>query len=317
MSRLKETALKRGVQTADSRIISPATQGVKVAPRTARLTALGSFAGAAIGVCLLMLQLHRVSAVPTATQLEAATDFQVLGHLPKAPIRGRKQLVGYLADNPMSPLAEAARNLRTSLLMGNKQIPPKVILVTSSVPDEGKTTTAIALAHNLAGLGRSVLLIEADIRRLSFRNYFGECPDGGLVKAVSEQMTLSELIHRDGRTGVDILMGGNSPRSAADLFSAPKFHAVLQELKRDYDHIVIDSPPVLAVPDARVVGQSVDAILLVVAAAHTSRDQVQQALREFSSVNLSVTGLVMSDLGSKAQAAKSNSYGTYAQYYVT
>ena len=314
LSRLKETALRSGLQTADSRVISPATRGEKIAPRTTRMVILGLVAGAALGMALVIWRRARQSAVPTVAQLEYATDCPVLGHFPQAPIRKPDQLVDYLVQNPTAPLVESARNLRTSLLLG-AGTPPKVILSTSALPDEGKTTTAVALAHSFAGLGRSVLLLEADIRRLSFYNYFDEHPNGGLVSALSNAAPLSDLIRRDGRISVDFLSGEHSTRSAADLFASPPFQDLLQRLRQEYDHIVIDSPPVLAVPDARVIGQSADAILLSVATATTRREQVQHALREFSSVNLQVSGLVMSDLGSRT--AKVQGYGAYSQYYAT
>ncbi|MDA7963533.1 polysaccharide biosynthesis tyrosine autokinase [Ruegeria sp.] len=312
LSRLKETALRSGLQTADSRVVSPATSGEQIAPRTTWMVAFGLLAGAALGMGLVIWRHARQSAIPTAAQMETATDCAVLGQLPQAPIRKPGQLVEYLVQNPTAPLVESARNLRTSLLLGVAE-PPQVILSTSAVPDEGKTTTAIALAHNLAGLGRSVLLLEADIRRLSFHDYFDDNPSGGLVSALSQTASLSDLIRRDTRIGVDILLGEHSTRSAADLFAAPAFQDLLKRLRQEYDHIVIDSPPVLAVPDARVIGQSADAILLSVATATTRREQVQQALREFSSVNLRVAGLVMSDLGNRA--AKAQGYGAYSQYY--
>jgi capsular exopolysaccharide synthesis family protein len=246
--------------------------------------------------------------------LELTTDIPVLGHIPQASIRKRQHLVDYLAQNPTSPLTEAARNLRTSLVLGC-EVPPKVILCTSSVPNEGKTTTAIALAHNLASLGRMVLLIEADIRRPTFQAYFAQNPQGGLVRALSQEVPFPDLIQRDSRTGADILLGDRCNISAADLLSATPFGTLLDRLKTEYDHIVIDSPPVLAVPDARVLGQSADAILLTVAPALTSREQMHQAMREFSSVNLMVRGLVLSDVGASPRLIKGRSYGAYAQYY--
>lgn len=315
LTRLKETTLKTGLQVADSRVISPAISGDRIAPRPVVLGALGAATGIVLGIGIVFLHQSKLAAFPTAQQLEDATELRVLGHMPKAPIRARRQLVPYLAQNPTSPVAEAARNLRTSLLLGNAARPPKVILCTSSIPDEGKTTTAIALAGNLASLGRSVLLIKADIRRLTFRAYFEENPRGGLLRAMSQTATLPNLIVRDTRLGIDVLHGEKSQNSAADLFAGPAFKTVLDALMADYDHILIDSPPVLAVPDARVIGQSADAILLTVAPALTNRDQMQQAVREFASVNLSVTGLVMSDVGAIPHLVKQRAYGAYPQYY--
>lgn len=317
LSRLKETALRQGVQTADSRVISAALPGKLVAPRTGLLAVVGLLAGAALGFATAWVQRSRRSSIPSAAQLESITHLPVLGHLPMAPIRHRRQLVGYLAANPTAALAEAARNLRTSLLLSDTDTPPQTILCTSSVPDEGKTTMSICLAHNLSQLGRSVLLIEADIRCLSFRDYFPENPHGGLVSALSEGANLDNLLRTDTRLSVDVLMGEHSANSAADLFSSQRFGDLMNRLRARYDHILIDSPPVLAVSDARVIGQSSDAILMSVAPATTSRAQLAQALREFTSVNLRVSGLVVSDLGfsRKSERTGGQAYGVYARYY--
>lgn len=317
LSRLKEAAVQQGAQTPDSRIVSAATPGKQVAPRSGLIMFLGMIAGAALGPGIVLARQIRQSAVPTRSDLELATSVPVLGHLPLAPILQRSQLAGYLSTNPTSPLSEAARNLRTSLLSPTADAPPQVILCTSSVPDEGKTTMTIALAQSLAGLGRSVLLVEADIRSLSFRAYFPDNPNGGLVTALSEGKPLCNLLRSDTRLSVDVLMGERSTRNAADIFSSLRFHDLMKRLRADYDNILIDSPPVLAVPDARVIGQACDTILLSVAPAITSRAQLAQALREFSSVNLQVNGLVLSDLGfaRKHTKAGGQAYGAYAHYY--
>ncbi|MFD0909902.1 GNVR domain-containing protein [Ruegeria arenilitoris] len=154
LSRQKKAAVQQGPQTPDSRIISTATPGKQVAPRSGLIMFLGVIAGAALGLGIVLVRQIRQSAVPTGADLEMGTSVPVLGHLPLAPIRQRSQLVGYLSTNPTSPLSEAARNLRMSLLSPYADAPPRVILCSSLVPDEGKTTMSIALAQSLAGLGR-------------------------------------------------------------------------------------------------------------------------------------------------------------------
>nr|WP_302477106.1 tyrosine-protein kinase domain-containing protein [Ruegeria arenilitoris] len=317
VSRMKEAAVQQGAQTPDSRIISAATPGKQVAPRSGLIKFLGVIAGAASGLGIVLIRQIRQSAVPIGADLELATSVPVLGHLPLAPIHQRSQLVGYLSTNPTSPLSEAARILRTSLLSPNADAPPQVILCISSVPDESKTTMSIALAQSMAGLGRSVLLVEADIRSLSFKEYFPDNPNGGLVTALTGGTRLGNLLRTDIRFSIDVLMGERSTRSATDIFSSLRFHDLMQRLRADYDNILIDSPPVLAVSDVRAIGQACDAILLSVAPATTSRAQLGQVLREFSSLNVQVTWLVMSDLGSarKQTNAGGQPYGAYARYY--
>ncbi len=317
ISRLEEAAVQQGAQKPDSRIISAATPGKQVAPRSGLIMFLGVIAGAALGLGIILVRRIRQSAVPAGADLEMATSVPVLGHLRLAPIRQRSRLAGYLSTNSTSPLSEAARNLQTSVLSPYADAPPQVILCTSSVPDEGKTTMSIALAQSMAGLGRSVLLVEADIRSLSFREYFPDNPDGGLITVLTGGTPLGNLLRTDIRFSIDVLMGERSTRSTADIFSSSRFPDLMQRMRADYDNILIDSPQVLAVPDARAIGPPRDAILLSVAPAITSCAQLAQVLREFSSVNLQVTVLVISDLGSARKQTKAGgqAYGAYARYY--
>src|SRR6056297_1700675 len=104
-----------------------------------------------------------------------------MGQVPQIPMSKRSQLISYLKNKPTSAASEAIRNLRTSVLLSNIDTPPRVIMSTSSIPGEGKTTQSLALAHNFVGLGRKVLLIEGDIRRRAFSEYFKNTPEGGLL----------------------------------------------------------------------------------------------------------------------------------------
>lgn len=233
ISRLEEAAVQQGAQPPDSRIISTATPGKQVAPRSGLIMFLGVIAGAALGLGIVLARQIRQSAVPIGADLELATSVPDLGRLPLAPIRQRSQLVGYLSTYPTSPHLEAARNLQTSVLSPYADAPPQVILCTSSVPDEGKTEMSIALAQSMAGLGRSVLLVEADIRSLSFRAYFPDNPNGGLITALTGGTPLGNLPRTDTRLSVNVLMGERSTRSAADAFSSSRFHDLTQRLRAD------------------------------------------------------------------------------------
>src|SRR6056297_3516591 len=179
-----------------------------------------------------------------------------MGQVPQIPMSKRSQLISYLKNKPTSAASEAIRNLRTSVLLSNIDTPPKVIMSTSSIPGEGKTTQAIALAQNFAKLGKSVLLIECDIRRRTFTSYFKDTPDVGIVTALARTRPLEEIVFHDKELGADVLMGEKSSVNAADLFSSERFHEFIGHTRSAYDIVIIDTPPVLVVPDARVVGQS-------------------------------------------------------------
>ncbi|MGR3316589.1 GumC family protein [Roseovarius indicus] len=319
LTRLKETTVQRGLQQADSRVLSDAITGDQVAPRAAMILALSMILGAMAGTAIVLVRQFMHSDFRTADDLEAVTGLPVMGQIPKMPIT-RGSLIGYLRDKPTSAAAEAIRNLRTSILLSNIDSPPKVIMSTSSVPGEGKTTQAIALTQNLAGLGKKVLLVEGDIRRRTFSQYFQAVPQGGILSALSGEVPLDDAVIFDEPLGADVLMGEKSRANAADLFSSDRFRNFLDMAREAYDFIIIDTPPVLVVPDARVIGQHVDAIVFAVGWSKTHRGQVTAALREFASVNLQVNALVLSRIDPKGMkrygyGGKYGAYGSYGKGY--
>ena len=316
LTRRKETAVQRGLQQADSRILSAATPGRYVEPRKSRILALSIILGGMVGVGLVLLRQLTHNGFRTAEDLEAYTGVAVLGQIPRIPVKGRHALIPYLRDKPTSAAAEAIRNLRTSVLLSDIDKPPQVIMSTSSVPGEGKTTQSIALAQNLSGLGKRVLLIEGDIRRRTFTQYFDTSPKGGILTALAGDIPLDQIVTHDDRIGADVLMGEKSSVNAADVFSSDKFRDFLKAVRGAYDYIVIDTPPVLVVPDARVIGQSVDAIIYSVTWDDSSKSQVSEGLRQFSSVNLRVTGLVLAQIDPKGMKryGYGGKYGAYSRY---
>jgi capsular exopolysaccharide synthesis family protein len=320
LTRLKETTIQRGLQQADSRVLSDAIPGKKVAPRISLILALSLVLGLMVGAAVVLVRQFMHNTFRSSEDLEAATGLPVLGQIPKIPFKTRQDLIGYMRDKPTSASAEAIRNLRTTLLLSDIDNPPKVIMSTSALPGEGKTTQAIALTQNLAGLDKRVLLIEGDIRRRTLTQYFSDVPAGGILTALSGEVPLHEVVFHDDRLGADVLMGEKSRANAADLFSSDRFRDFMIRAREAYDFVIIDTPPVLVVPDARVIGQHVDAILFSVAWDRTQRAQVIAALREFESVNLRVTGIALAQIDPKGMhrygyGGKYGAYGAYGKGY--
>ncbi len=187
---------------------------------------------------------------------------------------------------------------------------------TSTIPGEGKTTQSIALAQNLSGLGKSVLLIEGDIRRRTFLQYFDKPAVGGLVSVVSGDHSLSDAVVHDDELKIDILMGEKASMNAADFFSSDKFKEFMVTTREVYDYIIIDTPPVLVVPDARVIGHLVDSIVYSVKWNSTNQHQVVEGLRQLSSVGLRVSGLVLAQIDPRGMKryGYGGRYGAYSGY---
>lgn len=313
LTRLKETAAQKGLQKANSRILSNAVVPTDAAsPRRPLILGISGILGLMISIGLVLLREARTSGFRTARELEQHTGYTVLGQIPQIPARHRKKVLNYLATKPTSAAAEAVRNLRTSILLSNVDNPPRVIVSTSSVPGEGKTTNSLALAQNLVGLGKSVLLIEGDIRKCTFQQYFDDIPDKGLVSVLSGDQTLEEAIFKTPILGADLLVGDKASTNAADLFSSDKFKALIAEARDKYDTIIIDTPPVLVVPDARIIAQVADAVLFTVLWDKTPKEQVEESMRMFHNANQRITGLVLGQISAKRM--KQYGHGAYAGY---
>ena len=316
LSRLKETSVQQGIQQADARILSYAVIAeAPSVPRTSMILGMAAVLGLFSGMGLTLVRELRQTGFRNAEDMERLTGVTVIGQIPQAPSGRRKRLLDYIIAKPTSALAEAVRNLRTSILLSDVDRPPKVIMLTSSVPGEGKTTQTIALAHNLAGLGKRVLIIEGDIRRRTFQEYFDIQGKRGLLSAVSGEAKAEDIVWRDDKLGVDILVGEESAVNAADFFSSETFSTFLTRLRKTYDVILIDTPPVLIVPDARVIAQHVDAVVYVVHWDRTPRAQVEQGLHAFATVNVPVTGLVLSQINPKGMKRYGEAYGNDGRNY--
>lgn len=318
LGRSKEANILQGIQQADSRILSRSVvPKVPTAPRRSRIVALFLVFGVFMGAGGVLLRELSQNTFRTAEDLEKITDTSVLGQIPVIPARKRSNVIKYLKEKPNSGAAEAIRNLRTSLLLANVDKNPQIIMSTSSVPGEGKTTQSIALALNFAQLDEKVLLIEGDIRRRVFKDYFKISSKDSFLTILAGKAQIEDVIHKDEELKFDILMGESSSVNAADLFSSDKFASLLKDLRGQYDRVIIDTPPVLAVPDARVIGQNVDAIIYTVKWDDTSHRQVIDGLKSLKSVNANVSGLVLGQINKRGMKkyGYGDSYGTYQGYY--
>jgi len=318
LNRLKETSIQQGIQQADSRVLSQAVvPRAPSAPRKPMILALSMILGLFIGAAIVLGREFAQNTFRLAEDLEAKTGYTVLGQVPAIPARKRKNVLQYLADKPTSAAAEAIRNLRTSILLSDIDNPPQIIMSTSSVPGEGKTTQSLALAQNLSGLNKRVLLIEGDMRRRIFAEYFDVKDRKGLMSVLSGDVDFDAVVVHESTLKSDLLIAEKTSANAADVFSSDRFRNFLDDLREAYDYIIIDTPPILAVPDGRIIGQSVDTILYTVKWDSTSQRQVREGLKTLESVNVKVAGLVLGQISAKGMKryGYGESYGAYNSYY--
>ena len=320
LGRLKETSLQQGIQQADSRLLSPAILPDRPSsPKKAISIVLALFVGLLAGITAVMIREIRNATYRLPEDLEAQTGLRVVGEIARGRTVRRRRVLEHIAANTNSALGEAVRNLRTSVMMSGPGDPPQLIMLTSSVPGEGKTTLSLALAHSLGSMNKRVLLVEGDIRRRTFRQYFPQDHAPGLASAVAGETPLEDAVLKSEELGIDVLMGEVTTVNAADFFTSEAFEDFLEAARKAYDFIVIDTPPVLAVPDARVIGPLADVVLYVVHWDRTTQRQVRQGLHAFATVNVPVTGLILNQIDARRQRAYGygDGYGAYAKGYYT
>jgi capsular exopolysaccharide synthesis family protein len=225
------------------------------------------------------------------------------------------------ADNPellmnvdgRSPLAEAYRHLRTSVLLSTAGRAPKSLLVTSSLPGEGKTTTAVNTAVSLAQTGASVVIIDADMRRPRLRSIFGLIENAGLSSILSSDMSDSEviaLVNKEPATGLNVLTAGPIPPNPAELLGSDQMRRLMTTLQANFNHVVVDSPPVSSFTDGVLISAMVDGVLLVVHGGKSSRHVVKRSRQLLLDVGAKIFGVVLNNVN-----LQSHDYYYYQRYY--
>lgn len=212
-----------------------------------------------------------------------------------------------------SPLAEAYRHLRTSVLLSTAGRAPKSLLVTSSLPGEGKTTTAVNTAISLAQTGASVVMIDADMRRPRLRSIFDLGDRSGLSSILSRNCSEAEMlamISKDELTGLHLLTSGPIPPNPAELLGSEQMRNLLNTLQANFNHIVVDSPPVSSFTDGVLIASMVDGVLLVVHGGKSSRHIVKRSRQLLQDVGAKIFGVVLNNVN-----LQSHDYYYYQRYY--
>src|SRR6266403_583686 len=212
-----------------------------------------------------------------------------------------------------SSLAEAYRQLRTSVLLSTAGHVPRSLLVTSSMPGEGKTTTAVNTAVSLAQTGASVVIIDADMRRPRLRSIFGLADRAGLSSILSSEISeaaMLAMITSDDETGVQVLTSGPMPPNPAELLGSDQMRRLMTVLQSQFTHVVVDSPPVSAFTDGVLIASMVDGVLLVVHGGKSSRHVVLRSRQLLQDVGAKILGVVLNNVDRHA-----HDDGYYQRYY--
>ena len=334
-TRLQEVQIAEAVEDGSVRIVDPGLPNGPISPRVVLNMGLGVILGLLLAMGLAFLREHMDDTVHTKEQVQqAAGGVPVLGMIPRIQVRrvrnGRRPSelqengTGHLGDrlvtgrDPRSPVSEAYRSLRTNITFSNPDRPPKTIVFTSPLPQDGKSTSSANLAITLVQQGARVLLLDADLRRGVLQKAFDVPSVPGLSEVLSGQAVTSEAVQQIsvGEDQVlEFLPTGTLPPNPAELLGSRRMEVLLRELEGRYDNILLDAPPLTVVTDAALLGTKADGVILIARAAMTNEGALRYAVDQLENVRAKIIGVILNDLDFKRDGRANSVYGPYAHYY--
>jgi succinoglycan biosynthesis transport protein ExoP len=308
--RSKETGLESELKSTNVRIVEKAeTPRAPISPNRTRNYQLALLIGLALGIGLTLLFENFDNTVRTPEDVKAM-GLPFLGMIPAVEVASGAPGARLAAlRRPEGPVAEAYRVVRTNLLFSSVAEGGRALIVTSTNPGEGKTTTTANLAVSLAQNGARVLVVDADLRRPALHQHFALSKTPGLSDVIVGKRQISEAIQTSRDRALHVLPCGYVPPNPAELLGATVMRDIVRALKTRFDWVLIDTPPVLAMADTPVLCPFVDGVILVVASEASGRPSVQRAIDQLAAVGGTVIGAVLNKVD-----LKRNSY-YYSQYY--
>jgi exopolysaccharide transport family protein len=297
IKRFKETSLTEEMKTGNVRIIDKAEiPRFPAKPNKKRNLLLAIIMGLFLGVGLALFLEHLDNTIKMPDEIKDALKIPYLGLIPAfaqngVPEVGPEKLVAI--HSPKSVVTESYRSISTGILFSSADNPPQVIMVTSAIPLEGKTTSAANLASCMANAETRVLLVDCDMRRPKVHKFFDIDRNIGLSSILVGTNDISDAIVASPVDGLDILPAGPIPPNPAEIVGSKKMVQLINTLKQKYGRIIIDSPPVSSVTDAVALAQTVNSVLLVIRAGETPRPVIENSMEQLQRVNANILGAIL------------------------
>ncbi len=319
LTRSQQIAAQTDMRQPDARVVSEAAIPLDPSqPNRKLILLLALVASGTLGVLLAMLRERADGGFRSPHQFELATGVRSLGIVPRIPRFGGSP-AAYVVDKPISAFAESMQNLRTSLLLANPDGRHRVILFSSSVPGEGKSSVAAAFARTCANAGQRTILVDCDLRRKSLHEMLGLSNNRGLSEVLAGTAALEDAIQIDPRTGLHVIVAGHGPSLPQDALGSSAMHQLLSRLSVNYDRIVLDSPPVLAVSEGKLLAALADQTVFIVRWGMTKRGTAMAGLKEVIEAGGDVVGVLFSQVDTRRHAQyefpDSGRYHGYRRYY--
>lgn len=314
LQRYKELNAASGISASNIAIIDPAIAPIRPSsPNLLRniLLALGSGIVVAAGFVYLRMQFDDSVRVPE--DVEGKLGMPLLGVIPLV----HELEVAMALDDPKSPISEGYNSLRSSLLYSTASGLPKTMLITSSQPSEGKSTTGMAIATGIARLGRSVVLLDVDLRRPVLHRFLtgpGAENKEGMSSLLTSQSSVDQVLCDTDVETLKVITSGPIPPSPTELLSSNRMHMLLDELSARFDLVIVDSPPVLGLADAPLMAALVDGVVLVVQSDRSRRGSLKASLRRLRAMHTTVLGAVLTKFDATDMGNRYSEYYGYNYY---
>jgi len=319
LNRFKETSAQQGLEQSDARVTSRARIPTKQSsPKVLINFAAGVILALGAGIAAAVLAELLSSGLGTAEEVQDRLGLPALGSIPALHTtierdQGSKtKAVDYVIEKPLSSFTEAFRNLRASVLFSKVGQAVRVILITSSLPGEGKTTTSICLARTMASMGSRVVLLDCDLRQRSVNRMLGFEAEVGLLEVLNGTATLAQALVHDQLSGAVVLPLAKGAYTPKDVFGSAAMQNLIKTLRAEFDIVLIDSAPVLPIADTRVLAALADVVVVLARWRKTPLKALESTLRLLSP-SAYVSGVALTQVDMKAQARYG--YGDPGYYY--
>lgn len=319
LNRFKQTSTQEDFQEPDARLIAQAdVPGAPSYPRTRILIGVAFFGSVLIGIVAAFGAERLDNGFRTPHQLEKLAQVTSLGMVPA--LKSRDLPYDVIVKSPLSPYAEAIRTIRTALRYSDIDNPPKVVLVTSSLPQEGKSVTSLSLARSVAAAGGRSLLIDCDLRRPSVAKALKSDSTTGLLSLFEPAADIRKVIQVDEPSGMHFITTTTGTTNPQDLLGSKQLRHIIDGLRPHYDLIVLDTPPILGVSDAFILSHIADTTMFLIRWGYTPRPVVLGALNAFRQTGGHLAGTVLTRVDFRQHATYGHGdagyfYGHYGSYY--
>ena len=319
----QQLRIAKAGEIGNVRIVDTAVEPVEpIKPKKIQILILAIFLGGFLGALVALLRNVLRTGVKDSAQIEREFDLPVYATVPRSPVQEtrmsilkKKKSIPILAVKHNDDIAiESLRSIRTAIHFALANAKNNIIMVAGPAPEVGKSFISTNLATIFAQGDKKVLLIDADMRRGYMHKYFDVEVKPGLSEFLSNQVELSQVIHNTQVNGLDVITRGKSPTNPSEMLSSQKFKTLLDELSTQYDHIIIDTPPVLAVTDGIIISQYAGVNLLIARYSKSQMKELELSLNRFEQAGVKVNGFILNDIQRTAGAGYSYSYN-YAYAY--